>query len=103
MRDVRHGHEVAGLMATKNQIKARLRKKKRAGLLPPPECPSCKADLRDYDVPADMKAYASLFGLAREIRVDAETLLWVCPVCSHMWGKHNRPGLPATPTGGRRG
>lgn len=79
-------------MATKNQIRGMLRRKKKAGLLPPPECPNCGADLRDPDVPSEYQVYRSLFGLAREIQIDMKTAMWMCPVCQHGWGKHEWTG-----------
>lgn len=81
-------------MATKNQIRGALRKKQKAGLLPPPECPNptCRADLRDHDVPPQYAQYATMFGLARELQVDSKTAMWMCPVCLHTWGKHEWTG-----------
>lgn len=78
-------------MATKNQIRAQLRKKERAGLLPPQECPKCKADLSDPDVPEEYLQFRRMFGVSREIRLDDLTAAWMCPVCDHVWGKHLIP------------
>ena len=79
-------------MATKNEIRAALRKKRKAGLLPPPDCPKCQADLRDHDVPEKYALYAPMFGLARELPIDSKTAMWLCPVCQHTWGKHEWTG-----------
>ena len=65
-----------------------LRAKKKAGMLPPQTCPSCKADLSDPGVPEEYAAFREMFGLAREVVIDAQTKAWVCPVCSHLWQKH---------------
>lgn len=83
-------------MATKNQIRAALRKKKRAGLLPPQVCGNerCKVDLSDPNVPAEHAMYREMFGLAVERIVEHKAgrlpqAVWECPVCG--WqskGKH---------------
>lgn len=78
-------------MATKNQIRALLRKKQKAGLLPPQSCPACKADLADPGVPQKMSSFRLLWSLAREVPVSKTEAVWQCPVCSHVWQKHRKP------------
>lgn len=78
---------------TKNQIRASLRKKKKAGLLPPQECPAerCKASLADPTLPEEYALYREMFSLAREVPIDKDgTHVWQCPACGYTWGKHHR-------------
>lgn len=82
---------------TKNEVRAALRKKTEAGLLPPQTCPNCKTDLSDPDVPEKFSAYRAMFGLAREVELDPEYAAWTCPACLHVWGKHRRKIQPTAP------
>lgn len=75
---------------TKNEVRAALRKKKKAGLLPPQECgsPRCGADLTDRTVPAEYAEYRLMFSLAVERLVpspggpkERPMAVWECPVC----------------------
>lgn len=81
------------LMATKNQIRGGLRRKQKAGLLPPQKCPNakCGVDLSDPNVPEEYAQYATMFGLAREVPIDAQTAAWQCPACLTVFDKHRRP------------
>lgn len=77
-------------MATKNQIKAHMRKKRRRGELSPQVCPNptCGADLRDRTIPDEYSLYAEMFTAARELPIDTQNAVWMCPVCGHTFNKH---------------